>query len=44
MSLRILLMRFGIAAAGGALLAFAATTPAAGTGQEDPRHSKQIVG
>ncbi|QFR00300.1 SH3 domain-containing protein [Streptomyces phaeolivaceus] len=43
MSLRILLMRFGIAAAGGALLAFAATTPAAGVGQEDPRESKQIV-
>jgi hypothetical protein len=43
MSLRILLMRFGIAAAGGALLAFAATTPAAGAGQEDPRKSKQIV-
>lgn len=30
MSLRSLLMRFGIAAAGGALLAFAATIPAAG--------------
>jgi hypothetical protein len=29
MSLRILLMRFGIAAAGGALVALAATTPAA---------------
>ncbi|MDW8810601.1 SH3 domain-containing protein [Streptomyces scabiei] len=43
MSLRILLMRFGIAAAGGALVAFAATTPAAGAGQEDPRESKQIV-
>ncbi|MER6161968.1 SH3 domain-containing protein [Streptomyces sp. NPDC001868] len=43
MSLRILLMRFGIAAAGGALLAFAATTPAAGVEQEDPRESKQIV-
>lgn len=43
MSLRILLMRFGIAAAGGALLAFAATTPAAGAGLEDPRTSKQIV-
>ncbi|WP_328506135.1 SH3 domain-containing protein [Streptomyces sp. NBC_00391] len=43
MSLRILLMRFGIAAAGGALLAFAATTPAAGADQEDPRESKQIA-
>jgi hypothetical protein len=43
MSLRILLMRFGIAAAGGALVAFAATTPAVGAGQEDPRKSKQIV-
>lgn len=43
MSLRILLMRFGIAAAGGALLAFAATTPAAGAEQEDPRNSEQIV-
>ncbi|MDX3673137.1 MULTISPECIES: SH3 domain-containing protein [Streptomyces] len=44
MSLRILLMRFGIAAAGGALLAFAATTPAAAdTGQEDPRKNQQIV-
>ncbi|MFE7760134.1 SH3 domain-containing protein [Streptomyces sp. NPDC057438] len=43
MSLRNLLMRFGIAAAGGALVAFAATTPAAGAGQEDPRESKQIV-
>jgi hypothetical protein len=43
MSLRILLMRFGIAAAGGALVAFAATTPAVGAGQEDPRKSKQTV-
>ncbi|MBZ3903782.1 MULTISPECIES: SH3 domain-containing protein [Streptomyces] len=43
MSLRILLMRFGIAAAGGALVAFAATTPALGVGAEDPRESKQIV-
>ncbi|MDX3644590.1 SH3 domain-containing protein [Streptomyces sp. MB09-02B] len=43
MSLRILLMRFGIAAAGGALLAYAATTPAAGAEQEDPRKSEQIV-
>ncbi|UUU30924.1 SH3 domain-containing protein [Streptomyces sp. CA-210063] len=36
MSLRILLMRFGIAAAGGALVAFAATTPAIGVDREDP--------
>ncbi|MGW0840925.1 SH3 domain-containing protein [Streptomyces sp. NPDC002787] len=36
MSLRILLMRFGIAAAGGALVAFAATTPALGVDREDP--------
>ncbi|MFF9776645.1 SH3 domain-containing protein [Streptomyces sp. NPDC013978] len=43
MSLRILLMRFGIAAAGGALVAFAATSPALGAGAEDPRESKQIV-
>lgn len=42
MSLRILLMRFGIAAAGGALVAFAATTPAIGVDREDPG-KKHIV-
>ncbi|MFE7839203.1 hypothetical protein ACFU53_25080 [Streptomyces sp. NPDC057474] len=43
MSLRTLLMRFGIAAAGGALVAFAATTPALGADLEDHRENKQIV-
>lgn len=43
MSLRSLLMRFGIAAAGGALLAFAATNPALGADREVPGESKNIV-
>jgi hypothetical protein len=41
MSLRILLMRFGIAAAGGALVALAATTPAAA--DQDLTAPTQIV-
>ncbi|WP_200304600.1 SH3 domain-containing protein [Streptomyces adelaidensis] len=44
MSLRILLMRFGIAAAGGALMALAATTPAAaGDDWEDNGRNRGIV-
>ncbi|WP_338896114.1 SH3 domain-containing protein [Streptomyces sp. TG1A-60] len=46
MSLRILFMRFGIAAAGGALMALAATTPAAaGDDREDHgRHERLVKG
>ncbi|WP_149827349.1 SH3 domain-containing protein [Streptomyces tailanensis] len=48
MSLRILLMRFGIAAAGGALLALAVTTPAIGDDREgsgqDKRAAAAVVG
>ncbi|MFF6785823.1 hypothetical protein [Streptomyces sp. NPDC012510] len=43
MSLRSLLMRFGIAAAGGALLAFAATNPALGADREAPGESMNVV-
>ncbi|MGW0710568.1 SH3 domain-containing protein [Streptomyces sp. NPDC002643] len=46
MSLRILLTRFGIAAAGGALLALAATTPALANDDDfrnDPGRQNQIV-
>ncbi|EKX65536.1 SH3 domain-containing protein [Streptomyces ipomoeae] len=45
MSLRNLLMRFGAAASGGALVALAATTPAAADGWEDPgRHIRTVEG
>ncbi|WP_159773013.1 SH3 domain-containing protein [Streptomyces sp. HM190] len=43
MSLRILLMRFGIAAAGGALMALAATTPAAAGDERPVGHDKKTV-
>lgn len=43
MSLRILLMRFGIAAAGGALVALAVTTPAIGDDREDSGQHKRAA-